>query len=145
MIGVVSGQMLSIGWEGTDLEHFIVKKLGSIETTEGLQYPHPVRSSVRIILSSNGGPHGDANTARAAVAPNQRTPQKSADNSDVESEIDDRVTNVVANRKLTFPLPHPVGYRDVAQWDNLLLTHITMGNPNNTRQEKQFWEKAYKW
>ena len=72
MIGVVPGQVLSIGREGSDLEHFIVKKLGSIETTEGLQYPHPVRSPVRIIRSSNGGPPGDANTARAVAAPSPR-------------------------------------------------------------------------
>ena len=79
------------------------------------------------------------------AAPSQRRPQKRDTNSDVESEIDDRLTNVVANRKLTFPLPYPVGYRDVAQWDNVLVTHITMGNLNSPRREKQFWEKAYKW
>ena len=32
MAGVVPGQVLSIGWEGADLEHFTVKKLGSIES-----------------------------------------------------------------------------------------------------------------
>ena len=132
MIGVVPGQVLSIGWDGTDLEHFIVKKLGSIETTEPLQYPHPARSPVRIIRSSGGGPPGDANTARAMAAPSQRRPQKSDINSDAESDTGE-VINVAANRNLTSPLPYPVGYCDVAQWDNLLLTHIMMGIPNSTR------------
>ena len=146
MTGVVPGQVLSIGWEGIDLEHFTVKKLGSIFAENPFQYAHAVRSPVRIVRSSNGGPPGDARSSQANVpTATQGRRQRNSNDSDVESEVDERVTNVVTNRRVNFPTPYPTGYKDVPQWDNLLLTHISMGNPDNMRREKQYWEKAYKW
>lgn len=143
MVGVVAGQILAIGWEVTDLDHFIVHALGSIIAAPPLQDAHPALSPVRLIRASNASVPGDAAGSAASASPPVRR-QKSDANSDVESDIDDKIAHV-ANRKLTFPTPYPVAHHDVAQWDNLFLTHVCMTNPNNQRRERQYWEKAYMW
>ena len=53
MLGVVPGQILSIGWEGVDLEHFTVKALGSIRTVQPLRFDHAALSPIRLVRTSN--------------------------------------------------------------------------------------------
>ena len=141
MIGIIPGQILSIGW-GNDLEHFTVKDLGSIKTAAPLRFDHAARSPIKLVRNSSVNiatePSGGA---PPSAAPRTR---KSDANSDVESDADGKISNVTS-RKVAFPTPYPLAHRDLARWDDLLLMHITMGNPNNARRERQYWEKAFKW
>ena len=66
--------------------------------------------------------------------------RKSDANSDVESDVDGKIVHV-SSRKVASPMPYPLAHRDLARWDDTLLTHICMGNPNNQRRERQYWEK----
>ena len=85
MIGVVVGQILSIGWD-TDIEHFTVAKLGSIHTVSPLKFAHKALSPIRIVRSSTAAV--DASGSSGATPPGgaKRT-RKSDDDSGVESVI----------------------------------------------------------
>ena len=129
MIGIVPGQILSIGWE-VDLEHFTVKELGSIKIVAPLRFDHAARSPIRLVRNSSASIASDAPGAAPPSAPGRT--RKSDSNSDVEPDVDGKI-NHVSSRKVAFPMPYPLAHRDLARWDDLLLTHICMGNPNNQR------------
>jgi len=115
MLGIVPGQILSIGYEGVDIEHFTVKSLGSVISATPFAKSHPALSPVRLVRNSFGSTIADADAGNVpSVGGAPRRTRKSADNSDVESEIDSRVVHVT-NRKIQFPMPYPVAHKDLAK------------------------------
>ena len=98
MDGIVPGQCLSIGYEGQDLEHFMVARLGSVEAAEPFARDHEELSPVKLVRVSKRNPP-IASSGPAGGRTERRTPCKSAEDSDIETEPP-KDTRTAPNRKL---------------------------------------------
>ena len=69
MVGIIPGQIRSIGWGGVDLEHLTIHALVRIVPAAPLQYGHPALSPVRLIRASNTSVPSDTavNVASGAI------------------------------------------------------------------------------
>ena len=56
MNGIVPGQVLSIGYEGQDLEHFMVARLGSVEAAEPFARHNEELSPLKLVRVSKRSP-----------------------------------------------------------------------------------------
>ena len=122
--GIMAGQILSIGVEGSDMEHVEVKCKGSVHLTAATANDHKRGLPVRLIMPTLRG--------RQHVA---KIVQKRADNSlqvpgcgnqsvapvdspramsDIEFDSPDgECKGVVGKRDITFPYPTPIYHDDV--------------------------------
>lgn len=141
MDGIVPGQILSIGYEGHDLEHFKVARLGSVEAEEEFVNDHDELSPVKLIRASKKVSPNVASGIGGSGS-GIRIPRRSADDSDVELGPP-KDTHTVTNRKFEWPYPLPTGHTDVEERDHLWLNYVCLDNPLNHERERTYWEKCF--
>ena len=134
---IAPGQTLSSGYDGVDLEFFLVARLGSIEASEPVVRDHPELSPVKLVRVSKGA-FKAATSSNPGLQEARRPPRKTAHNLDLEWEPPTG-TITARNRKLNWPTPYPIGHTDVAQWGCLFLNNIAISKPHNHDRERIFW------
>ena len=117
MDGIVVGQILSIGYEDFDIEHFRVAALGSVIAEEVFKNDHDALSPVKLVAASKVRQSLPC-TGDAGIRGSRTIPRKSDEDSDIETEPPAN-THVVTNRKVEWPHPAPTGHHDVEKWDSM--------------------------